>query len=168
MPGKSSRSGVSFGITRTGGDLAKISRDLRRVSDGKVLRKELAKELRKSAAPMVPAVRSSIKAIPTKGTDSSGLRGRMAKATRLKVKLTGPHAQVSVLVDPRKMPDGEKGLPAHMEGSGKRWRHPVFGHDDRWVTQKPHPYFYKVVVPLGRESKRGVAKALDAVTKQIT
>jgi hypothetical protein len=36
------------------------------------------------------------------------------------------------------------------------------------VTQKAHPYFYRVVVPLGRKSKRGVVKALDAVTKQIT
>ena len=87
------------------------------------------------------------------------------------VRTTGRTAGVRVLVDPKKMPDGQKALPEAMEGT-KRWRHPVFrserNPDPPWVTQEPHPYFFKVVDRLGPASRLAVNRVLDGITKDIT
>lgn len=153
---------------RGGAELAKISRELRTVGNGREIRKQLTRELRVAARPMVPAVRASIRAIPNSGGQSSGLRDRMAKATRLRVNTVGRNAGVAVLVDGKKMPAGQKALPSYMEGRNRRpWRHPVFG-TDTWVTQKPHPYFYRVVVPMGWRGRAAVDRVLHDVTKKIT
>ena len=66
----------------------------------------------------------------------------MAKAAQLEVK-TARHPAVSVFVNPRKMPDGQKSLPEYVEASKghTRWRHPVFGNRDVWVQQPPNKYF---------------------------
>lgn len=151
---------------RGGADLRRVSAELRRMGDGELLR-AYRKAIRASAAPMVPAVRASIARIPAKGPGSTGLRRRLSKATRLISRTTGRWAGVRVLVDPKKMPDHEKSLPEMMEGT-KRWRHPVFGDKARWVTQEPHPYFFRVVEPLAARSRVAVAEATAEVTRQIT
>jgi hypothetical protein len=158
---------MQFGVHATGKDIATISRELRKTADGKMLRKQLSKDLRKAVAPLLPAVRASIGNIPTTGGKSTGLRARMQKATRLSVITAGKSASVSILVDPKKMPDGEKALPAYMEGTKGRWRHPVYGHDV-WVTQDSHPFFYKIVRPAGVAARVAVQRAVNTVTKSIT
>ena len=156
---------------RGGEELAQISRQLRHMGNGREVKKRFTKELRAAAKPLVPAVRASIRAIPSKGTRRSdggpGLRERMVKATRLSVRTSGRQASVSVRVDGRKMPPGEGTLPSYMEGTKRPWRHPVFGGDAR-VNQQEHPYFYRVVRPLGIKSRRSVNQVLDDITKEIT
>lgn len=149
----------------TGTDLRKVSRELRRMNDAE-LKKRFRSELRKAAAPMVPAVRASIAAIPAKGPRSTGLRQRLQRATRLSVKTVGRGASVQVLVDSKRMPDGEKALPKDMEGL-QRWRHPTFGHEP-WKTQEPHPYFFRVVRPLGASSRVAVGRVVSSISRDIT
>ena len=151
---------------RGGGDLRRVSAELRRMGDGGELLRAYRRELRAAAAPMVPAVRAAIAAIPAAGPASTGLRKRLQRATRLQSRTTGKYAGIRVLVDPKKMPSGEKSLPEEMEGT-KRWRHPVFGNRSSWVTQQPHPYFFKTVEPLGARSRAGVAAATAAVERQV-
>lgn len=161
---------------RDSGDLRRISRELRRMDD-KELKKRFRKELRKAAAPLVPKVRASIRSIPAKrGYSAAGLRGRMSRATRLEVKTTGRNAGVAIRVDGRKMPSGQKRLPALMEGEGvqrgrrvdTRWRHPVFGNREVWVQQDSHPYFFPVVGMAGPASRRAVTKVLDGISRDIS
>lgn len=149
-----------------GKDLARISRELRRMDD-RELKKRFRQELRAAAAPLVPAVRASIAAIPVKGTSgSTGLRQRLQKATRLQVRTAGRNAMVRIRVDGARMPSGERSLPEMMEGT-KRWRHPTYGHEP-WKTQDPHPYFFKVVRPLGTTSRVAVNRVVDSITRDIT
>lgn len=152
---------------RGGEELAAISRQLRTMGNGREIKKQFTRELRTVARPMVPAVRASINAIPASSGASSGLRKRMAAATRLKVRTVGRQANVSVLVDPRKMPEHEKSLPAYMEGTKRNWRHPVYGRGV-WVSQKPHPYFYKVVLPIGLRARSAAGRVIDGITRKIT
>lgn len=153
---------------RTGKDLKRIGSELRKMND-KQLKKEFSSELRAAAKPMVPAVRAAIRQIPSsRGYTSDGLRGRMSKAVKLEVKLTGKQAGVRIRVDGRKMPTREKALQSYMEGLKKPWRHPVFGNREVWVKQEPHPYFYKTVRPIGLRSRVNVNKAIDRVAKKIT
>ena len=154
---------------RGGGQLRQISRDLRRAGDGQVTR-AFRRELRAAAAPLVPVVRQAALGIPVKGTAGpAGLRRRLAKATRLRVKTVGKGASVQILVDPRRMPSGEKALPQYMEGlpGHSRWRHPVFGHDV-WVQQDSHPFFFPALRPLGLRSRVAVNRVIGSITADIT
>lgn len=152
---------------RGGQDLARITRELKHVGDGKTLRKRFSKELRAAAKPMVPAVRASIMAIPTHGDKHTGLRSRMARATKLTVRTSGKQAGVAVRVDGRKMPPGEGALPAYMEGTKKPWRHPTWGTPP-YVTQQGHEYFYPVVRPLASKARHDVDKLAKDIANEIT
>lgn len=155
---------------RGGADLARIVKELRSVSAGygAEIRRRMLREIRAEAKPLVPQVRRAILSIPTKGEGSTGLRRRMAKAVTLAVRLSGRDAGVTIRVDGRKMPAGQKNLPAYMEGSKRPWRHPVFGNRDTWVAQPSHPYFFKIVRPFGARARRGVLRALDSISRDIT
>ncbi len=153
---------------RTGKDLAQISRELREMND-KELAKRFRKELRVAAAPLVPAVRASIRAIPsTRPYAADGLRGQMSRATSLQVKTVGKQASVIIRVDGRKMPPRSKAVQAYMEGIKPRWRHPVYGNYEVWVQQPPNPYFYKVMAAAGPRARVAVYRVLNQVSKDIT
>lgn len=79
--------------------------------------------------------------------------------------MAGPNASVRILVDPKFMPDHEKALPQLMEGV-RRWRHPVYGNDV-WVTQTPHPYFFRVVQPLGIKSRVEMAATVRSIARDV-
>lgn len=157
------------GFTVRGGeDLRRISRELRRMDD-KELKKRLSKELRAAARPLVPLVRTAIRAIPSsRAYSADGLRGQMSKAVRTEVKTTGKQAGVAIRVDGRKMTNKRGALPAYMEGTKKPWRHPVYGHDV-WVVQPQRPYFYKTLRrKAGPLARSAVNRVLDGVSKDIT
>jgi len=153
---------------RNGRDLTRITRELRRMGDKELL-KRFRKELRTAAKPLVPAVRVSIRNIPSsRPYTTAGLRGQMAKATGLQVKTTGRQASVVIRVDGRKMPPRSKALQAYMEGIKPRWRHPVYGNTNVWVQQDPHPYFFNVMRAGGTRARVAVNRVLDQVSKDIT
>jgi hypothetical protein len=165
---------VSDWELRGGKDIRRISAELRHVGDGKQIKKRMTRELRNAAAPMVPAVRQSIAAIPVKGPKSTGLRQRLQRATRLSVRTVGRTAGVRILVDPHKMPDHEKSLPQMVEGL-KPWNHPVYPRAGEtrgewtWVNkQPPKPYFFRAVRPLGVRSRIAVNRVLTGITRDIT
>jgi hypothetical protein len=164
---------MSLLFKASGTDLRVVSAKLRKAGADKAVRRQFSRNLRAAAAPMVPAVRASIAAIPVKeGGRSSGLRKRMQKATRLKVRTVGKSASVQILVDPKKMPDGQKALPQYMEGAEghTRWRHPVFAPHgtEPIIQQPPKPYFFKTVRRLGVTSRLAAAKVVRDITKEIT
>lgn len=155
-------------IGRTGKDLAQISRELRKMDDKELL-KRFRKELRVAAAPLVPAVRASIRATPSKRAYSAdGLRGQMSRATTLQVKTVGKQASVVIRVDGRKMPNRSKAVQSYMEGVKSPWRHPVYGNREVWVKQDPNPYFYKVMAAAGPRARVAVNRVLNQVSKDIT
>lgn len=151
---------------RHGDDLRRISRELRRM-DSPEIKKRFRKELRAAARPLVPKVRTAIRAVPSSRSYSAdGLRGQLSKATRLEIKTAGREAGVALRVDGRKMPSHMKSLPAMVEGK-KRWRHPVYGNRENWVNQSNKPYFYKTVAVAGPLSRRAVDRVLTGITKSI-
>lgn len=122
-----------------------LARDLRAAgSVGKGLRLALLRELKIIAKPIQDEVKRGYFGIPAKGPASTGLRLALMRATRTTVSMSGKSASVKVIVDPKKMPAGQQGIPPLMEGDEK-WRHPVFGRD-KWVPQDPHPVLGPVAV----------------------
>lgn len=153
---------------RHGGDLTRIVRELRAMDDKQVL-KRFRKELRTASRPLVPAVRASIRQIPSKRPyRADGLRGQMSRATGVQVKTTGKQASVIIRVDGRKMPPKAKAIQSYMEGLKKPWRHPVYGNREVWVQQEPHPYFYKVMRAAGPRARLAVNRVMDQTSRDIT
>jgi hypothetical protein len=152
---------------RGGGELVRINRALRAMDNPEVTRR-FRRELREAARPLVPQVRASIQAIPSR-TGNGSLRAEMAKATRIEVRTAARDANVSIRVDGRKMPTGRRSLQAYMEGTKKPWRHPVFGNREVWVRQEPKPYFFRVVEPsAGPRSRAAVNRVLDSISRDIS
>lgn len=150
-----------------GDDLRRVSRELRRM-DSPEIKKRFRKELRAAARPLVPKVRTAIRALPSSRSYSAdGLRGQLSKATRLEIKTAGKKAGVALRVDGRKMPAHMKSLPAMVEGT-KRWRHPVYGNRENWVNQRGEPYFYKTVRVAGPASRQAVNRVLTGITRDIS
>ena len=152
-------------------DLVQVTRALRGVEDGKELRKQLRRNITAAAKPMVPAVRSKVKSLPSKGGPRPGrppLRASVAKATRLQVQMSGRYAGVTIRVDPKKMPEGMHNLPGYLDGTApfERWRSPNWGRD-QWKTQPSHPYFYAIARRYEPAVKQAVAESIETIRRQI-
>lgn len=153
-------------------DLAALIRQMRGLENGKELRKQLRTSLRAAAKPAVPAVRSAVKGLPSKGESRRrgrpGLRKSAARATRLQMTMRANFVGVTVRVDPKKMPAGMHNLPAYLEGAApfQRWRSPIFGRDD-WKNQPSHPYFYRTMVRFQPAVERSIADAADTIQGAI-
>jgi len=167
---------MQFQVTDAG-DLRAVSRALRQAADGKELRRQLTKQLRGELRPLVADVKAAWRAAPSRGRrgrPGPPLRSLLARATRGEVRLTGREAGVRVRTDGRRMPSGMRALPGLAEGLGHkvdrrpgRWRHPVYGNRDVWVSQRPFPRFYAAVRPDEAAARRGVERAVEAVFSQI-
>lgn len=164
-------------------DLKKLGRDLRG-QDNKHLRSKFTKAVREPLKGAQRDVRAKIRAIPSRGSVTGGhaarighrptsrargyrygtLRSRMSAAVAIKVRLTGD-VSVRVSIDASKLPPGQRGLPALMEGV-RPWRHPVFGHDE-WVSQQAHPYFFTTVLPYRRQVQEELLRAADEVIREL-
>jgi len=136
------------------------------------IRKRLARNIRQPGKEIQMAVRTAAIAIPSRG--ESVRRGKMplgrrfARATSLQVKTSGDSAGVKLWLNPAKMPDGQKALPAYEEGETGPWRHPGFGHtESEWFTQSPHPFFWPTVNPRLPAFYRAAEDAIDAAADEI-
>lgn len=148
--------------------LARFARDMRRAGR-RDLNRELLKALRKRVKPMVPEIKAAILSGPShaapvltpsgrrsrrRGTATRsaasrerrvrGLRDAEARGVQVKASLSAGFAGVSLRIDPRHFPDGQKALPMYREGVKRPWRSPNWGRDD-WKTQAAHPAFYPTI-----------------------
>lgn len=153
--------------------LRRLARDFRRLEDGKELRKRLRRELKDAGDRIVKAEQRAVRRLPSKGQSARAgrrsLRASTARATQLRIRTSGRRAGAVVWVNPRRMPAGQQNLPAYMEGVRpfQRWRHPVFGDRDAWVTQAPKPWFYRAARPHERDAEQAAARVIGAIATEI-
>lgn len=158
-----------------GRDLAALSRALRRQADGRERQKQLRKALTGKARPLVPAIRANIRALPSRGESRrrgrKSLRRELARAVTLQVRTSGRKAGVSVFMNPRKMPDGKKSLPAYFEHKPGYTvlRHPIFGDKATWVQQVPPipGYFTRTIGPVEREATQACQEVVEQMAAEI-
>ena len=143
--------------------LAALSTQLREAGN-KTLMKSLRKRLNAVTKPIVAEVRAAAKATPGKGDGS--LRASLARSVQSKLSTSSKSASVSIKLSGARMPSGQRGLPALVEGL-RPWRHPTFGHDP-WKKQAPHPFFYQTLKKNEQKVQSEVARVLDDVTNEIT
>lgn len=162
-------------VSVTSDDLARLGRDLQRAGR-KDLKKEALKRMRRKAQPIVPEIRSAVRATPGGTSDGRSVAARAARPRRLrdatargvqvKASLTGKYAGVRLRVDPRHFPDGERHLPKYLEGTLKRWRSKNWGRDE-WKQQRAYPYFFVTIRPHVNGVQTEVLKIITETMEEI-
>ncbi|HEV2778544.1 MAG TPA: hypothetical protein VGX25_04015 [Actinophytocola sp.] len=143
-----------------------LAHDLKRLGRRDLLR-ELSRSLRAGAKPVEDAMRARVQGMSSTGSRGgasaraaraaqlvrrrknltekvklaahrrSGLRAAVARTVQTQVRTAGSTASVRIRSNSALMPADQRKLPRHMNKG--RWRHPVFGNVEVWVTQTVSP-----------------------------
>lgn len=152
-------------------ELKRLVHDLDQYADGKAVRKRLRKQLKDVSSDVVPAIRAAVSRIPSKGENARkgrpSLRSKLSRAAQTRIRTSKASVAITAVMSPAKMPPGEGSLPAYMEGTQPRWRHPLFGNEDFFFNQSPHPYFFGAVAPFGPRIEDAVIDVADEIQKDL-
>jgi hypothetical protein len=136
-------------------------------TDGRRLRRDLVKELKRAIEPALPEIRSGLMGMSTAGlgTVSPRLRTAVLRKLTIKTSLSGT-PRVRVSISKRGMPRGFNNAPKRLNRS-RGWRHPVFGQDV-WVSQRGEPdYFDRPLRQRRDEARQAVQDAVEAMRERV-
>lgn len=146
-------SGPSFDLDTR--ELRDLGRDLRRLQGGRPSLTRYADSVKDVAErQMIPALRSKVKSLPSKGQSREQgkpeLRDAVAKSIVFSFKIDGKHAASMIRANPQKMSPRKRFsgfLPSYMEGvpGFANWRHPVYGNREVWRRQPSTPWMADVI-----------------------
>lgn len=162
-------------LTLTGSrQMRDLSLDLARAGDKRLSRK-LRRNIVAATKPIKTEVQQNARQIPVHGSRHTGLREALAKATRIRVLASRRNTGVQLIVDGKRMPaqvgkgprSGQQKLPAYMEGTARRWRHPVFGNGEAWVSQPSHPFVAPAVHKHLPEVQASVIAAVSETATEL-
>lgn len=98
---------------------------------------------------------------------STGLRLRVSGATRIQTTMTG----VRITVAPGKVdPRYGRTLPWYLNGSGRPWRHPVFGRSANpqdWTVQRGQEVFFSTIGGHAPAFRAGIERAMEDVARRF-
>ena len=158
--------GIWRGVEVDQTTLRRLLRALRQEADGKTLKSDLVRELRKAAEPARDAARTAVLSIDSHSGVVPDLRAAVARSTRISVRTTG-RVGVSIRASKRGMPRGFLNAPQRLN-SRRGWRHPFFGDRERWYAQMGKPgWFDDSISPFAPAAREGAAQALERVAKRI-
>jgi hypothetical protein len=150
--------------------LLELGRALKREEDGKQLRRDLIRELKKPLAPAVAEIKSGVMAIGAGGLppgQGEPLRTAVVRRIRAEVKLSGKAIGVRVRARKTEAVRGFRHAPKRLNAA-KGWRHPVHGNSDRWVVQFGNPgYFDRPLEGRRSEFRGAVLEAMEATARRI-
>lgn len=145
-----------------------LALDLARAGDsGRGLSRKLRRNITAATRPIKTDVQANARAILAKGPAHTGLREALAKATRISILASRRQTAVRLIVDGNRMPAGQQKLPAYMEGTAKKWRHPVFGDRGTWVNQSAHPFVKPAVAKHLPEVQASVIAAVTETAAEL-
>lgn len=162
-------------------DLAAVTAHLKKYAEGggKELKKQLAREMRAVGDQVVNAEKSAVGRTKIKGVKSggsvrhkrggstgsgTGIRGPVAASIKRRNRLSGRVVGVEVRA-------AGGGLPwkrAALAVSLGKWRHPVFGDRDTWVTQVAFPpgFFWKTRDEMKPDIQRQIRALAEKYMKE--
>jgi hypothetical protein len=140
---------------------------LRAEADGKVLRRELRRDIKEALAPAVEAAKTSILSMSTGGLphDGDSLRRAVAAGISTQIRMGGRAS--GAYIRARKITlRGFRNAPKRLN-SPKGWRHPTFVAEV-WVTQMGKPnWFDQPLREHQGEYREAVLKAMDNMWARI-
>lgn len=166
MPPSQSSGPLQVSIDQT--NFAEVFRAIRAEADGKELRKELAKNLRDAARPVVTDLKAAAQAIPSQGlphAQGMPLRQAVSRSIGTDLRTTGKSAGIRLRAKPTPNVRGFRYAARLLNKSS--FRHRVFGRDV-WVTQVGRPRWFDNVTASRREPFRdAVLSAVEDMRDRI-
>lgn len=137
-------------------------------ADGKALRRDLLRELRDAARPLVPELQSAVRALPDASPAEAvpSLREAVASQITVGARLSGRSTGVKVTVGTKKDPRGFK-FAARKLNRRSGWKHPVFGNRDVWVTQTGREWFEPTILAKREQVRGAVVTAIESMAQRI-
>jgi hypothetical protein len=129
----------------------------------RVLLKNLRRQMRDLADPLVGAAREAIEASPSKHDGT--LRGEVAKTVSASVSVTGSRVTLAVVSRGSRMPAGKGDLAAYLNGRG--WRHPVYGRRSVFQASRATGWFSETIAGRAPDLRRAVEAAMDETARQL-
>lgn len=135
------------------------------------LRKALRKKVRQAGVEAAKASKEEVLKPPLmrgKQPRHRGLRAGIAKGIKVQLAASAGGKRVGVILR-----SGGSGLPAGKKTLPRKWnsrsgfRHPLFGDEGYWYTQRGRPYWSSVLVKQRDVLARRVREALDEGLRQI-
>jgi hypothetical protein len=156
---------VEVSVTQEGLDA--LIRAIGRESDGKALRKDLAKNTREALKPAVVQAKSAIMSMASNGPSSSpALRPQIAKKIRAEVKLTGRWTGARVRA--RRTHNVRGFMNAPKRTQRVTWRTQTFGRPDSWREQHGKPGWFDDAMQADRQKYiAAVHKAMEDMAARI-
>lgn len=152
-----------------------LSRQLRKLGRGDLQRK-LTRAIRKEGGPALAAVKAAWLTVDVKSLapndrggvarpdTATGLRRRVARATRIQVLQSG----IRITVNGRRVDPKYPSLVFYLNGFPRQrnWRHKVFGHNV-WVAQRGQEVFYPTLREFAPTWRAGVIRAMDEFATEL-
>jgi hypothetical protein len=88
---------------------------------------------------------------------------KIPRAVKVRVSFAKRQPGVSVIVDKNTAPNAR---PEEHAGRAGFFRHMVYGHRDRWVSQEAHPFLAPAAEAKADEAARQVEHAVDRVIRK--
>ncbi|MEU8209785.1 hypothetical protein AB0B85_11360 [Micromonospora sp. NPDC049044] len=148
--------------------LQAIGKALKSEVDGKMLRRDLAREMRQALEPAKSEVRSALMSMQTGGmpVEGAGLRTQVLKGLKAEARLSGKATGARLRI---KRTPGVRGFthaPKRLNRQGG-WRHKVFGRDV-WVQQEGQPgYFDRAIKDNAAKYRDAVLAAMEKTAQRI-
>ena len=137
-------------------------------ADGKALRRDLLREMRSAARPLVPDLQSAVRSLPdvSPAFAEPSLREAVAQQITVGARLTGRSTGVKVAVGTKKDPRGFR-FAGRKLNRRSGWKHPVYGNREAWVTQTGREWFEPTILQRREEMQRAVMDAVEAMARRI-
>ena len=154
-------------VTISGGEkMAELSRRFRKLGR-KDLKQGMTRAIKAEAEPLVVALRCSIRStnmgLGAKTSGSSGIRDRVARGIKLRVRTSGRQAGIRLEVVGA---PGEENMPRHIDKG--EWRRMVYGHRDRWVNQRAERGWWTATINTRVPATRArISQLFDALSAVI-
>jgi hypothetical protein len=132
-----------------------VSKQLKAIGD-KELQASMRRRLRAAAAPVVLKVKAKAAEHSTTIPATIGLSMRYA----------GKRAGAYIISRKSKMPPGHEPLPGLFEYKAK-FRHPVYGDRENWVTQAGFPFLRVTVMKEAPELRRELLGIIKDVSRSL-
>jgi hypothetical protein len=172
--------GVSVDIKVRGAEKLRLMAKQLREADRVDLRRGLQRAIKQAARPTLDAVQQSARDIHTTGVRKPGARRRFVGATApkgtrekiagavvadIKLGSGGDDPRVAFRVASSRLPANIKNMPRKFD-EGK-WRHPVMGNRDVWVSQTSTPWFWPPIRDHIRDFRAEIDKALEETRAKL-
>lgn len=120
---------------------------------------DVANALQDVAQQLAAAAQAAILAEPTHGRKQSGLRAKIADSVSIDNTASGATITANM--------DGEL-APLPYDTDQGDWEHPVFGHENNWVTQIDEPGWFSDTMDSGTDdAEAAVGQAMDDAVDKI-